>query len=628
MKSLVRITRSASALWPFYLGVLLTATITALVSLVAPFLTREATDVIVETVQSGGDTTGALRTVLLLALALFIADATKALFNNIGGYIGDVMVSRLRQILSNRYFAKLLALPQGYYDNQVTGTIIARLDRSIANITQFIQSFANNFFTMIIQTIAVLAITAWYYWPLTILLALLFPIYMWLTALTSKRWQKFEAVKNENIDQANGRFAEVIGQVKVTKSFVAESRELDHFAQRYGTVVDTTRPQSRWWHMMDTFRGIAMAVIFLGIYAVIFWRTLEGHFSIGDMVMLLQMVTMAKQPVFMMSWMIDTAQRAIAGSRDYFKVMEEDLEPTASRELVAAITDSGTPDLNLTPITPLEPTPRAPGLAFDDVSFAYEEGKPVVTNISFSAHEGQKVALVGESGGGKSTLVNLLLGLYHPSAGHLDVLGHRVDDLTASRLRASVGVVFQESYLFSGTIRDNIAYGKPGATEEEIVDVAKRANAHDFIEAFPDGYDTVIGERGLKLSGGQKQRVSVARAMLKDAPILVLDEATSALDTKAERAVQAGLDELMKDRTTLIIAHRLSTIADVDTIITLEAGRIDEMGSPAELAQSGGIYAELLKLTQSSSAADRRRLKKYGFVTGANSRSEHGEESE
>ncbi|MDK4232175.1 ABC transporter ATP-binding protein [Corynebacterium accolens] len=628
MKSLVRITRSASALWPFYLGVLLTATITALVSLVAPFLTREATDVIVETVQSGGDTTGALRTVLLLALALFIADATKALFNNIGGYIGDVMVSRLRQILSNRYFAKLLALPQGYYDDQITGTIIARLDRSIANITQFIQSFANNFFTMIIQTIAVLAITAWFYWPLTILLALLFPVYMWLTALTSKRWQEFEAIKNEHIDLANGRFAEVIGQVKVTKSFVSESRELNHFAQHYGGVVETTKPQSRWWHTMDTFRGLAMAVIFLGIYAVIFWRTLEGYFSIGDMVMLLQMVAGTKQPVFMMSWIVDTAQRAIAGSRDYFHVMEEEIEPTAPRELVAATTGSGTPELDLTPIAPLETTPGAPVFAFNDVSFSYEEGKPVVEDISFTAHEGHKVALVGESGGGKSTLVNLLLGLYHPSDGDLEVLGHRIDDLSASRLRASVGVVFQESYLFSGTIRDTIAYGKPGATEEEIVDVAKRANAHDFIEAFPDGYDTVIGERGLKLSGGQKQRVSVARAMLKDAPILVLDEATSALDTKAERAVQAGLDELMKDRTTLIIAHRLSTIADVDTIITLEAGRIDEMGSPAELAQSGGIYAELLKLTQSSSAADRRRLKKYGFVTGANSRSEHGEESE
>uniref|UniRef100_UPI000A56990E ABC transporter ATP-binding protein n=1 Tax=Corynebacterium aurimucosum TaxID=169292 RepID=UPI000A56990E len=199
-------------------------------------------------------------------------------------------------------------------------------------------------------------------------------------------------------------------------------------------------------------------------------------------------------------------------------------------------------------------------------------------------------------------------------AGKLTVLGHDAAELTAERLRASVGVVFQESYLFSGTIRENIAYGKPGATMEEIVDVAKRANAHGFIEEFPDGYDTVIGERGLKLSGGQKQRVAVARAMLKDAPILVLDEATSALDTKAERAVQAGLDELMKDRTTLIIAHRLSTIADVDTIITLDRGRISEIGSPAELAQSGGIYAELLRLTQSASASDRQRLKKYGFV--------------
>ena len=626
MNSILRITRSASALWPFYLGVLLTATITAVVALISPFLTREATDTIVGALQNDAPLGDALRTVLLLAVALFLADAANALFRNIGGYIGDVMVSRLREILSTRYFAKLLALPQGYYDNQVTGTIIARLDRSIANITQFVQSFANNFFTMIIQTLAVLAITAWYYWPLAILLALLFPVYMWLTALTSKRWQKFEAVKNENIDLANGRFAEVIGQVKVAKSFVSETRELSHFAQRYRTVVDTTKPQSRWWHMMDTFRGLAMAVIFLGIYGVIFWRTLEGHFSLGDMVMLLQMVSSAKQPVFMMSWIVDTAQRAIAGSKDYFKVMEEELEPTAPRELVAATTGSHTPQLDLTPVRPLEPTPGAPVFSFDRVSFAYEEGKPVVEDISFAAAEGHKVALVGESGGGKSTLVNLLLGLYHPSAGHLDVLGHRVDDLTASRLRASVGVVFQESYLFSGTIRENIAYGKPGATEEEIIDVAKRANAHEFIQAFPEGYDTVIGERGLKLSGGQKQRVSVARAMLKDAPILVLDEATSALDTKSERAVQAGLDELMKDRTTLIIAHRLSTIADVDTIITLDRGRIDEMGSPAELAQSGGIYAELLKLTQSTSAADRRRLKKFGFVSGSVSESEDAEE--
>lgn len=212
--------------------------------------------------------------------------------------------------------------------------------------------------------------------------------------------------------------------------------------------------------------------------------------------------------------------------------------------------------------------------------------------------------------------MNLLLGLYPATGGRLEVCGEDVRELDVEKLRATTGVVFQEAALFSGTVHDNIAYGKPGASREEVVDVAKRANAHDFITNFADGYDTVIGERGLRLSGGQKQRVAVARAMLKDAPILVLDEATSALDTKAERAVQAGLDELMVGRTTLMIAHRLSTIAGVDTIITLRDGHVDEIGSPDELATSGGIYSELLRLTASSSAADRERLKAFGFYTG------------
>ncbi|MDN6246997.1 MAG: ABC transporter ATP-binding protein/permease, partial [Corynebacterium casei] len=322
MNSLAKILKNAQALWPFYVGVIITSAVGAALALASPFIVREATDTIVESLDGGLSVSTALATVLGFALLLLLADALNGVVSNVGGYIGDVMISRLRQILSTRYYAKLLSLPQGYYDNQVTGTIIARLDRSIMFITQFLQSFSNNFFTMIIQVVAILIITAFYYWPLAILLAILFPIYMWLTALTSKRWLKFEKTKNEHIDVANGRFAEVGGQMKVTKSFVAEVRELDVFSKHYAGFVDTTRPQSRWWHVMDTFRSVAMAVVFFGIYAVIFWRTLEGHFSIGDMVMLIQMVTMAKQPVFMMSWMVDTAQRAIGGSREYFQVME------------------------------------------------------------------------------------------------------------------------------------------------------------------------------------------------------------------------------------------------------------------------------------------------------------------
>lgn len=606
MKSLIRIIRSASSLWPYYLGVVLTAIATAGLALASPFLIKQATDLVVERPE------GALRSVLLLVALLFAADALNSIIHNIGGYIGDVMVAKLRNLLSTRYFAKLLALPQGYYDDQVTGTIIARLDRSIMNVTQFLQSFSNNFFTIIIQIAAVLSITAFYYWPLTILLLILFPLYLWLTTLTSKRWQKFEGVKNSNIDEANGRFAEVVGQMKVTKSFVAEVRELAKFAGHYDKVVSTTQPQSRWWHSMDSVRGVAMALAFFGIHAVIFWRTLGGHFTIGEMVLLMQLVAMAKQPVFMLSWIVDAAQRAIAGSKDYFEVMEQPVEPTANPQLLGQVSEFD--------LTPAQALPAAQTVfEFDDVSFAYEEDKPVVAGITFGAHEGQRIALVGESGGGKSTLVNLLLGLYRPDGGTLKILGHDVTQVSAERLRASVGVVFQEPFLFSGTIRENIAYGKPGASESEIIAVAKRANAHEFIEAFPQGYDTLIGERGLKLSGGQKQRVAVARAMLKDAPILILDEATSALDTKSERVVQAGLDELMKDRTTLIIAHRLSTIADVDTIITLDGGRIHEMGSPAELAVSGGIYSQLLALTRSNSQADKELLKQYGFVEGKES---------
>ena len=625
MQSLMRVVRSASALWPFYIAVVVVSSIVAGLGLISPFLIREATDTIIAAL---GDepVPDATRTVVWLAIALFVAEASASMLHNVSGYLGDVMVARIRQILSTRYFAKLLALPQRYYDNQVTGTIIARLDRSIANVTQFIQSFTNNFLPMLLQVVAILGITAYYYWPLTVLLALLFPLYTWLTALTSKRWQVFEQEKNANIDEGNGRFAEVVGQVKVTKSYGAEVRELEKFGRHYTNTVDITRPQSRWWHSMDTARGVAMNLIFLGIYLILFTRTLDGHFTVGEMVMLIQMVTMARQPVTMMSWIVDSAQRAIAGSRDYFKVMDEPVEPTANRQLVAATEASGMPALDATQQTPLRV--REPVVAFDNVTFEYMPGEPVLHDVTFTAREGEKIALVGESGGGKSTIVNLLLGLYPITRGRLEVCGEEISHLDVEKLRATTGVVFQEAALFSGSVFGSIAYGKPDATMEEVVAVAKRANAHDFIMKFTDGYDTIIGERGLRLSGGQRQRVAVARAMLKDAPLLILDEATSALDTKAERAVQAGLDELMRDRTTIMIAHRLSTIAGVDTIITLRDGRIDEIGSPADLAVSGGIYSELLRLTASSSAADRKRLKAFGFAADGGDDDEYDEDED
>ncbi|MFC3849967.1 ABC transporter ATP-binding protein [Corynebacterium hansenii] len=636
MHYLARILGTTKVLWPFYVGIIVSSIATAIAALVSPFLIRDATDTIVDAVGAGDPDTisRAATAIIWLGIGLLVADLVQTIVHNIGGYLGDVMTARMREILSTRYFAKLLSLPQRYFDDQVTGTIIARLERSITNVTQFLQSFSNNFFPMLLTVFAVLGITGWHYWPLALLLALVFPTYMWLTALTSKRWQKIEGRKNARIDVAGGRFAEVVGQVKVVRSFTAETREVRDFAAHYDATVDLTREQSTWWHRMDALRGGILNAIFFGIYLLLFLRTLHGDFSIGTMVMLIQLVNMARQPATMMSFLVDAAQRAVAGSRDYFDVMALDSEESAPKELVAAAaTDGGTKEgagtsqstraergATAAGATPARapkrlapPEDGSPVISLDDVSFAYEEGNPVLEGVTFHADRGEKVALVGESGSGKSTLVNLILGFYQPTGGTLEVCGADVRDVDTDALRDSVGVVFQDAALFSGTIRENIAYGRPDATDEQIRDAARRANADGFIRRFPDGYDTTIGERGLKLSGGQKQRVAIARAILKDAPVLLLDEATSALDTKAEREVQRGLEQLMEGRTTIIIAHRLSTISNVDTIVTLDRGRVGEVGSPAELAVSGGIYAELLKLTASASAADRRRLKKYGL---------------
>lgn len=615
MNSLSRILRSTSVLWPYYLGIVVASLLTTAATLVAPFLVRDAIDLVVNAASDRAGHPDALRTVVWLSLGILATNMVGSLVHNIGGYIGDVMTARMREILSTRYFARLLALPQRYFDNQVTGTIIARLDRSITNVTQFLQGFSNNFFPMVLTILAVLGISAYYYWPLAILLLIIFPLYVWLTALTSKRWQAIERDKNKEIDEASGRFAEVVGQVGVVKSFISEVRELRGFGRRFAATIALTRTQSSWWHRMDALRSVSLDVVFFAIYLILFVQTLEGRFSIGVTVMLIQLVAMVRQPITMMSFLVDAAQRAVAGSRDYFKVMAELPEEHAPASLVAAASANSGDQSELIdePGRPLAMDPAAPAIEFNDVVFGYTDDEIVIDGVSFQVAPGQKVALVGESGGGKSTLVNLLLGLYRPTNGCLLVGGHDTSKLSTRDLRASVGVVFQDASLFSGTIRENIAYGNPEATDEQIVAAAKRANADGFIRRFADGYDSKIGERGLRLSGGQKQRIAVARAILKDAPVLVLDEATSSLDTKAEQSVQRGLEELMSGRTTLIIAHRLSTISNVDLIVTLKQGHVDEVGSPAELATTGGVYSELLKLTASSSRADRKRLQQFGI---------------
>ncbi|MDO5628930.1 MAG: ABC transporter ATP-binding protein [Mobilicoccus sp.] len=576
--SLVAIIRFTSVLRPYYVAVIACALVTAAAGLATPFLIGHATDVIVDAVTTGRGT-AVLPTLALLALAILAMELTVTVVHNIGGYYGDVLSNRIRALLSTRYLDKLLKLPQEWFDSEMTGSIISRLNRSITEISNFMKSMSNTFFSMLLQTVAVLIISAIYYWPLALLLLTVFPIYVWLTSLTSRTWQRLEADKNVHIDSAGGRFSEIVGQIRVVRSFVRERHELRTFTDHFDATHATTQAQSRHWHTMDIIRRGVLNVVFAGMYLVIFWRTLEGHFSVGQMVLLIQLITMARTPVEMMSWVLDSAQRAVAGSRDYFRVMR-------STEIAAPAP---------LPAVPERPD-DAPVLEFENVRFGYGDGPDVLAGVSFDVRRGERVALVSESGGGKTTLVNLLLGLYPLRSGHIRLDGVDIATMPTEDLRRRVSIVFQDPSLFSDTVGENIRYGLPDADSGAVAAAAHRANAADFVERLDDGYDALIGERGMKLSGGQKQRIAVARAMLKEASVLVLDEATSALDTRSERAVQAGLEQLMAGRTSLIIAHRLSTIATVDRIVTLKDGHVDEIGAPAELATTGGVYGELLTL--------------------------------
>ena len=599
MRSLFRIITTARELWPLYLGIVLGAIVTAATALLMPFAIARATDTVVAMVAGTG---GSIATLVWLATALLALSLANSAISNLTGYWGDVMATRLRAILSRRYFEKLLRLPQRYFDNELTGTIISRLNRSITSITDFLNMFANSFFPTLITLAAVLVITLFYSPWLAVLLVIIYPTFVWLTALTSKKWQVWEHRKNEHYDIAGGRFAEVVGQMRVVKSFVTERSELRAFGAHFDDAVGLTAEQSAYWHRMDLARRAVLDVVFFGVYLLVFVQTARGDYTVGTMVMLLQLVNMAKMPVTSMSYYLDTAQRAIAGSREYFSAMaqpEEPHNPLLPQQTAATIAWS---DEN-------------PVIDFDRVSFGYGDTTDVVLkDVSLAIDRGERVAFVGESGGGKTTLVNLIMKLYSVTDGVLRVHGQSVDEVPTEALRREVGVVFQDASLFSGTIRENLAYGLDGVTDEQLEAAATRANAMGFVDKLKDGFDTQIGERGIKLSGGQKQRLAVARALLKDAPILILDEATSSLDTKSERAVQAGLDELMEGRTTLIVAHRLSTISSVDRIVTLRDGRIDEVGSPEELATTGGIYAELLALQGSTAKADKAKLLRYDIV--------------
>lgn len=575
-------------LWRSYIAVSVLTVLLSLLTILLPLLTGWAIDEI----QKGSEAD--IRVAFFLAFSIFLLDLGQNLFSNWGGYVGDQISVKLNKILSERYYAHLMRLPQKYFDTELSGKIISRLSRSITQITSFIQMMTNNFLQFIFSTILSLIIVFTISWQVGLMLLALYPIFVWMTIKTSNKWQEYQRKKNEHFDIANGRFAEAISQVKVVKSFGQEKREMSFFSKHLSRVMGLNQPQSAFWHKQDIKRRLVLNFIFFGVYAYIFIQGVQGVFTAGQAVTLILYAMNIRIPIFTISFLVENTQRAITDSRDYFEILA--VEPEVDR---------GKNQLKIT----------KGKIEFQDVRFGYDAKKPVMKGVNFTAKPGKKIALVGESGEGKTTLTSLLLRLYEPDGGEIRIDEQDIAAVTRNSLLDKIAMVFQEPNLFSGTIRENISYAEVEASDDKIKRAAKAANAHEFIKDFEKGYDTEIGERGLKLSGGQKQRIAIARAIYKDAPILLLDEATSSLDSRSELLVQEALEHLMKGRTTIIIAHRLSTIQNVDLIVALKNGKVAEVGTPTELAKTDGIYAQLLRVQTARSAEERQEaLSKFGIV--------------
>jgi len=590
MRQIFNILKVGRELWRSYALIGVLTSLLSLLTIIIPLLSGWAIDEI----RLGTDAD--MRYLVLLAGGIFLLDFSQTFLSNINGYIGDQVQVRLQKILSNRYYEHLMTLPQSYFDSELSGKIINRLNRSIVQVTGFIQSMSNGFLQFIFSTVLSLIAVAFYSWEVALLLLTLYPIFIGLTIRSSSAWQRHQKIKNEHTDIASGRFAESIGQVKMVKSYVQEKRELSFFNKHFSIVEKTNKPQSKHWHIEDVKRRIVLNVIFFGVYLLIFYQGAQGTLSPGQAVALMLYAMNIRIPIFTISWLVEQTQKAVSDSKDYFEIMA--MEP-------AIIDKPGAKELSI----------NKPTVVFDNVKFEYSKTKEIIKGVSFKLNASEKVALVGESGEGKTTLVNLLMRLYEPKSGTIEIDGQDVCRVTQKSLRSNIGVVFQDPNLFSGTIRENITYSDPDASDVRVKNAAKAANAHEFVAGLENGYDTEIGERGLKLSGGQKQRIAIARAILKDAPILILDEATSSLDSKSELLVQEALEHLMKNRTTIIIAHRLSTIQSVDTIIAIKGGKVSEKGSPKDLGKRDGIYSKLLAVQTARSAEERQKaLAKFGIV--------------
>lgn len=509
-----------------------------------------------------------------------------------GHIMGARMESRMREDLFDQYER----FSFGYFDAHSSGDMMSRVVNDLFDICEGAHHLPEWIIICGIKIVGALVILFTISSPLAAALTLVTVVFAVIMIRQNFRMREVFAENRTKISEVNSQLQDSLGGMRVVKSFANEETERAKFRAANDRYLESKVNQ---YHAMGAYQATSAcmtAVHYLTIVLLGGYLVANNQMTAVDLATFALYISLFTSPIETLVNSTETFQKAIAG----FRRMDE---------VLATLPDvQDAPDAR-----PLEVGPGA--IEYRDVCFSYKdvelggraEGKPIIDHLNLTIEPGETVALVGPSGGGKSTTCALLPRFYDIDAGSIQIDGQDVRAVTQESLRRAIGLVQQDVYLFDGTLRENIAYGRPGASDDEIADAARRANIHEFIASLPEGYDTVVGERGGRLSGGQKQRVAIARVFLKNPSILILDEATSALDNESEEAVQESLERLAADRTTIIIAHRLSTIKNADRIATVEDGRVVEHGTHEELLARGGIYARYYRMQFEGVRADATR---------------------
>ncbi|MEA4827302.1 MAG: ABC transporter ATP-binding protein [Clostridium sp.] len=509
-----------------------------------------------------------------LSLFLVILYLLKLLFNYTVEYWGHVVGVRMQYDMRKEVFSHLQELPFSYFDDNKTGHIMSRIVNDLMEVSELAHHGPEDLFISFVMILGSFAALCTIDWRLTIIVFAFVPIMFWFAIKKRvKMGNAFREVRKK-VANVNAQLENSISGIRVAKSFTNEEYEMDKFDEGNNKFRESR--EFAYKAMAEFFSGIHFLIDILNVIVILAGGifTYKNLITLGELVAYLLYINLFMQPVRRLTSFIEQYQTGMTGFERFIEIMEiePDIKDNEGAEELKNIKGE---------------------IEFNNVTFNYDDKKSILSNMDLKVEAGKTLALVGPSGGGKTTLCHLIPRFYEVNEGDIFIDDKSIKNLTLKSLRKNIGMVQQEVFLFTGTIKENILYGNPDAKDEEVIEAAKNANIHEFIMNLPDGYDTYVGERGIKLSGGQKQRISIARVFLKNPPILILDEATSALDNATEIIIQQSLEKLSKDRTTIVVAHRLSTIKSADEIVVLTSNGVEERGSHEELLNNNGIYSKL-----------------------------------